>query len=129
MIGIDLQDKRPLYLQIIEGIESLTLKGILKPNEQLPSVRSLAMDLSISPNTIQRAYLELEKRGIIYSLSGKGSFISENSAALEKEKMAELYRSLNEIVVTAKTLKISEKKLREKVSEFYHCGKVGDFFD
>ena len=68
MIVLDLKDKRPLYLQVIDGIEDLVLKGVLKPNEQLPSVRNLAMELSINPNTIQRAYLELEKRGTTYSI-------------------------------------------------------------
>lgn len=77
MIHIDSRDKRPIYEQITERLTELMLCGVLKKDEQLPSVRSLAMELSINPNTIQRAYIELERSGYIYSVKGKGSFVAE----------------------------------------------------
>ena len=78
MIVIDYHDKRPIYEQVIERFQMLILNGALEPGEQLPSVRSLAVDLSINPNTIQRAYGELERRGLIYSIKGRGNFVSSH---------------------------------------------------
>ena len=74
MIPIDPRDPRPIYLQIKEGLCRLILSGAVKTGERLPSVRELAGQLAINPNTIQRAYRELENDGFIYSVSGKGSF-------------------------------------------------------
>ena len=77
MIILDYKDRRPIYEQVAEKLEELMLLGVLGENEPLPSVRSLAMELSINPNTIQRAYAELERQGYIYSIQGKGSFVSD----------------------------------------------------
>lgn len=125
MITIDLRDKRPIYLQVIEGIEDLTIKGVLSADEQLPSVRSLAMELSINPNTIQRAYLELEKRGTIYSIKGRGSFISQDHGALAEAKREELYKNLATLISEAKLLDIGRDKLVKKVVELYDSAKEG----
>lgn len=94
MIVIDYKDRRPIYEQIIERTKVLIVKGIWKPNDPLPSVRSLAMELSINPNTIQRAYQELERAGYIYSVKGKGSFVSNPESLIEEKKM--------ELIVTLK---------------------------
>ena len=77
MILLDYKDRRPIYEQVVAKLEELMLLGVMKENEPLPSVRSLAMELSINPNTIQRAYRELESEGYIYTLSGKGTFVAE----------------------------------------------------
>ena len=74
MIKIDYRDARPIYEQVVDGIEGLALRGALPADTQLPSVRQLAMELSINPNTIQRAYGELERRGVIYAAKGRGNF-------------------------------------------------------
>ena len=86
MIIIDYKDRRPIYEQVIERFQDLIVKGILKPDSQLPSVRNLAMELSINPNTIQRAYAELERQGFIYSIKGRGSFVSFNEELLTMKK-------------------------------------------
>ena len=86
MITIDYQSKTPLYEQIVERFQMLILKGILKPDEQMPSVRSLATSLSINPNTIQKAYAALEQQGYIYSLKGRGNFVSGNDLPFQKEQ-------------------------------------------
>ena len=77
MIILDYRDRRPIYEQVISRFQELMLTGALEKDSQLPSVRSLAMELSINPNTIQRAYRELESEGYIYTLSGKGTFVAE----------------------------------------------------
>ena len=79
MIELDYRDSRPLYEQVAERLRELMFKGALPQDAQLPSVRSLATELSINPNTIQRAYTELERQGYIYSIKGKGSFVADNS--------------------------------------------------
>lgn len=76
MINIDLMSRTPIYEQVYNKIVELILKGILHENDQIPSVRSLAKELGVNPNTVAKAYGELERDGIIYSLSGRGSFIS-----------------------------------------------------
>ena len=86
MIILDYKDTRPIYEQIVEKFKLLILKGVLMKDEQMPSVRSLAVELSINPNTIQKAYAELERQGYIYTIKGRGNFILDNGALLEKKK-------------------------------------------
>lgn len=86
MIVLDYRDGRPLYEQITERLEELMFQEVLTENMRLPSVRSLATELSINPNTIQRAYAELEHRGYIYSVKGKGSFVAEGSRLRSRRK-------------------------------------------
>ena len=86
MIVLDLKDARPLYEQIVERFQHLILCGALPEDEKLPSVRNLAMELSINPNTIQKAYGELEREGFIYSVKGRGNFVASNSSLKETKK-------------------------------------------
>ena len=88
MILIDYKDSRPIYEQVTERFIELILKGVLQGDSQMPSVRSLAMDLSINPNTIQKAYMELERRGFIYSVKGRGSFVSDSAKLLGEKKLS-----------------------------------------
>lgn len=77
MIQLNYRDTRPFYQQIKDNVRQLVVSGALKKDEKLPSVRELAASLAINPNTIQRAYRELENEGYIYTLSGKGTFVAE----------------------------------------------------
>lgn len=79
MIVLDYRDKRPIYEQVVEKLEHLIICGGLEPNSKLPSVRALAMDLSVNPNTIQRAYMQLEQDGYIYSVIGRGNYVTDKS--------------------------------------------------
>lgn len=90
MLHIDYRDSRPIYEQVADSFERMAICGALAPDSQLPSVRQLAMELSINPNTIQRAYSELEKRGVAYSVKGKGNFISADCGALRTRRLQEL---------------------------------------
>ncbi len=82
VISVDTRDRKPIYEQLTDNIKSLVLRGILAPDEQLPGVRTLAVELAINPNTIQKAYAELERQGIIYSMQGRGSFVTNNVESL-----------------------------------------------
>lgn len=77
MISLNFRDSRPIYEQIKDGLRKLVISGALQPDEKLPSVRELASSLAINPNTIQRAYRDLESEGYIYSIQGKGSFAAK----------------------------------------------------
>ncbi len=77
MIQLNYRDTRPFYQQIKDNVRQLVVSGALKKHEKLPSVREMAASLAINPNTIQRAYRELESEGYIYTLSGKGTFVAE----------------------------------------------------
>ena len=77
MFDIDLQSRVPIYEQLYKKTLELVMKGVLRENEQMPSVRSLAKDLGVNPNTVAKAYQELERSGIIYSLAGRGSFVAK----------------------------------------------------
>ncbi len=111
MITIDLSSRTPLYLQIINRIEDLVARGILQDGSQLPSVRSLAMELSINPNTIQRAYNELESKGIVNSLPGRGSFIVASPTVLFSIKKQSIQSELAAIIRQAKLLGIEKNEL------------------
>jgi len=79
MIVLDYRDKRPIYEQVVEKLEKLIIGGGLEANSKLPSVRALAMELSVNPNTIQRAYAQLEQDGYIYTILGRGNYVTDKS--------------------------------------------------
>ncbi len=97
MIQINYQDKRPIYEQIVEKFRTLVVRGVLKPDDKIPSVRSLAIDLSINPNTIQKAYQELERQGFIYTVKGRGNFVSAKDKWMADES-AETLGALHDSV-------------------------------
>ena len=86
MISIDTRDSRPLYEQVVDGFRTLIIAGVMARDDKLPSVRSLATQLAINPNTIQRAYRELESDGYILSVAGKGSFVAQIDQLAEQQK-------------------------------------------
>ena len=98
MINLDYKDKRPLHQQIEDGIKGLIINGIMLPDEQLPSVRELSVSLTVNPNTVQKAYKQLESDGFIYSVPGKGSYISPISTVKDDKKIDELYEELTHSV-------------------------------
>ncbi|MFQ8696091.1 MAG: GntR family transcriptional regulator [Alitiscatomonas sp.] len=122
MIILDYKDRRPIYEQVAEKLEELMLLGILGENEPLPSVRSLAMELSINPNTIQRAYAELERQGYIYTVKGKGSFVAENSVMKEKRKK-DLLIQVSEVIDEAISLGISGEEIKNMVEIQYQAAE------
>ncbi len=125
MIILDYRDRRPIYEQIMERFQELMMSGGLKQDEKLPSVRSLAMELSINPNTIQRAYAELERQGYIYSVKGKGSFVTDNSVLKDSKKQAVLKRQ-EETSLEALLLNMEKEKLKDIIDKIYDRGGKSD---
>lgn len=118
MILLDYKDRRPLYEQIVDKFSDMILKGVLGPHEKLPSVRTLAMELSINPNTIQRAYMELEHRGFLYSVKGRGNFVCDNDQ-LKEERKQEIKEKLSEQLKEAYIHGVEKKELEQLIQQIY----------
>lgn len=110
MIVLDYRDSRPLYQQVKDSLRRMMLTGLLEPDEKLPSVRSLATQLAINPNTIQRAYAELETEGYIYSVAGRGSFVSAGDGK-HLRRIAELTGRLVPLLEELKSLGYTREQL------------------
>lgn len=122
MIIIDYKDRRPIYEQVIDRFQDLILKGVLEPDSQLPSVRNLAMELSINPNTIQRAYSELERMGYIYTVKGRGSFVGDNTHLIQCKK-AEVTGEIRRLLKEAIGIGLDKEELYSIVEECYKEGR------
>jgi GntR family transcriptional regulator len=108
MFALDYQSRLPIYEQLYQSITRMAALGALEKSEALPSVRSLAQELGVNPNTVQKAYGMLERDGIVYSVPGKGSFVSGNASALLRQK------------------RLAAQKLRVSVLAAQECGMTRD---
>ena len=116
MLTLNYRDSRPIYEQIKDGLRRMIVTGAMAQDEKLPSVRALATQLSINPNTIQRAYNELETEGYIYSVAGKGSFASGTADAARRETLrADVKKLLNEL----RYLGVTEADAATLIKEVY----------
>lgn len=114
MIQLNYRDAKPIYEQVKEGIRRLVISGTIVADEKLPSVRELASKLTINPNTISRAYKELECEGYIYTLNGKGTFVAQGKAVQEK-RADDLMQEFDEVVMELIYLSVQPKELQERV--------------
>ena len=112
MVHLDYRDARPIYTQIIDGFRDQILSGILQPGERLPSVRELALQLTINPNTIQRAYRELESGGWIVTVPGKGCFVSDRTPGKDADRQA-LLAEFDRIVAALEATGVSRQDLAQ----------------
>lgn len=118
MIKLDLQSRLPIYEQLKSKIIELVMLGELASDAQLPSVRTFARELGVNPNTVQKAYQELEREKIIYSVAGRGSYISPD-IDLEKQLGESYIRKIKQAAAQAKKCGISEEHAVEAVREIY----------
>ena len=125
MILLDYRDKRPIYEQMVEKLERLIVSGGLEQGSKMPSVRGLAVDLAVNPNTVQRAYTLLEQEGYLYTVSGRGSFV-----APEREwRDGQLRRVLAEwAAMTCKDRDagLAQETLREQLAAVYSRADTED---
>ena len=117
MIILDYLDKRPIYEQVTEKLSELIYKGILAADEQMPSVRNLAIDLSLNPNTVQRAYSELERAGLIYSIKGRGNYVAD-IAGLLPIRQRQFYDEVDRQLDRLPALFISKEELIEHIRQY-----------
>ena len=111
MIQIDYRDPRPIYEQVADGIEQLALRGALAADERIPSVRQLSVQLSLNPNTVQKAYSELLSRGEIYSVRGKGNFVSGDQTGIRNKKLEQIRGEMLALLRQAKEFGASTEQL------------------
>lgn len=124
MITIDLMSRVPIYEQIIEQLETFVLKGILDVGDQIPSVRNLSIQLSINPNTIQKAYSELVRTGIIDTVPGRGSFIAKEAKTNLRNLQGNQLKELSNIVEKLALAGISKEEIVESINKVF-LEKVG----
>ena len=115
MIQLNYRDPRPIYEQVKDGIRKLAYSGVLGPDDKLPSVRELAMKLAINPNTISRAYKELEQEGFIYTVTGRGTFINQEFD-LNDSRKEELWQQFDKAAKELLGLSVTTQELVERIS-------------
>lgn len=119
MVHLDYRDSRPIYAQIVDGFREQITGGVLRPGEKLPSVRDLAAQLAINPNTIQRAYRRLEAEGWIATVPGKGCFVCGDGEIREREKKR-LLLSFDEAAAALLTMGASHGELVARIEKGEH---------
>ena len=121
MILLDYRDKRRIYEQVVEKLERLIVGGALEPDAKMPSVRSMGVELAVNPNTIQRAYNQLEQEGYLYTVSGRGSFVAPESEWREgkKKKMLDEWRQVTE---RAKEAGLGAEELKAELDRVFGEG-------
>ena len=117
LIYVDLRSRTPIFEQIIECVRDLVIRGILQPDEHLPSVRVLAAELAINPNTIQKAYGELERQGVIYSLAGRGNFVASDISALTGKHHEKLLQNIQDSIKAAGEYGVERSSVERTVSK------------
>lgn len=116
MIQLNYRDAKPIYEQIQDGLRRLIVTDSLTANEKLPSVRELAASLAINPNTILRAYRDLESKGYIYTVAGKGSFVAERQE-VDDSRQTELFATFDEVVGELLYLSVPKSSLVERIEQ------------
>lgn len=116
MIAINYRDPRPIYEQVKSGVRRLIMTQVLQPHDKMPSVRELSAQLAINPNTVQRAYRELEAEGYLYSIPGKGSFVSADKKT-DRARMEKLLEQLDEAVTELHYMGFSKEELIQRITE------------
>lgn len=122
MFKISLNGNLPIYEQLIEKIEEMVLLGVLEPDTAIPSVRDFASELAINPNTVQKAFSELDKRGVTYSVSGKGRFVTSDISKIIKQKsdkhIGDMLSSVRELI----NLGVDKSILIHEIEKLYKEG-------
>lgn len=126
MIEVDLHSRKPIYEQLVENVTTLVMQGVLKADDQVPSVRQLAVELAVNPNTVQKAFTELERRGVLYSVAGKGRFVNGELEGLRTSQNGKLIEELSILLLKMKTFGVSRGQIDAAVSSVYDDGKAGN---
>ena len=123
MIQLNYRDPRPIYEQVKDGIRKLAYSGVLGPDEKLTSVRELAMKLAINPNTISRAYKDLEQEGFLYTVTGKGTFINQEYD-LNDSRKEELWQQFEKAAKGLIELSVTQQEFTERVNRLLGVDEV-----
>ena len=124
MFQIDIMSRVPVYEQLIRQTEKFILLGVLKEGDKLPSVRQLSAELSINPNTIQKAFTELDRRGIIFSVNGRGNFVADKALKALEVSRRSAFSDIKDQIKDFALAGISRNELHEYIDEIYD--EMGD---
>jgi GntR family transcriptional regulator len=124
MIALDYRDKRPIYEQVADKLSHLIVCGVLSSNSKMPSVRALALELSVNPNTVQRAYAQLEQDGYLYTVMGRGNYVTD-SKEWKGSKQRSILEGLEGMLREAFLAGIAVEKIKVLVDRVYEEGKAG----
>ena len=120
MLEIDPRSSQPIYVQIISQIKENIMKGIMLPGDQLPSIRQLSSIVLANPNTVSKAYQELERIGVIETIRGRGTFIKKDyKAKVDDEKMTEIRLALKKLIIEMHYMGLTKEDLSQEVEEIY----------
>ena len=122
MFGITLEGTEAIHEQLSKGIKRLVITGVLKNDSPLPSVRELALDLAINPNTVQKAYAFLEQQGITYSVSGKGRFVAIDADGLKKIAQKDILNDIEPKILELKNLGLGLSDIKAEIEKLYEEG-------
>ena len=125
MYTIDVMSRVPVYEQVVEQTERFILTGILSPGDKIPSVRNLSVELSVNPNTIQKAVSELDRRGIVYSIPGKGCFVAEQAKAVLSESRRSELTGIKKQLMELQLAGISRGEIIEVIDEINNPEREG----
>ena len=125
MIQLQFRDGKPIYEQVKEGIKQMVYQNVLSPDEKLPSVREMASKLAINPNTISRAYKELEQEGFLYSQVGVGTFVNRELNLVEYRKR-ELFEKFDELTKELLYYSATTEELQNRIQGLEKGGQVDD---
>ncbi|WP_026571735.1 MULTISPECIES: GntR family transcriptional regulator [Sediminibacillus] len=126
MFDLDIRSRKPIYEQLVDKLKELIINDVLQVDEKLPSVRVLAQQLTINPNTIQKAYRELETQGYIYSVKGKGSFVNKLAKSEKSEELQKVKDQLEKLIAEAMFFGMTKDELQTLIEEIEEQVKRGD---
>lgn len=126
MFELDLRSGKPIYEQIVDKFKELIVNQVLETDEKLPSVRELAQQLTINPNTIQKAYRELENQELIYSVKGRGSFVNAISTQIDPQKVKQMQEELKKLLTEAQYIGMTADEIRNVVEQQLRNGGGSD---
>ncbi|OIJ18136.1 GntR family transcriptional regulator [Anaerobacillus alkalidiazotrophicus] len=126
MFQLDMRSRVPIYEQLVEKMKELIIHEVVKADEQLPSVRALAAQLTINPNTIQKAYRELENQGYIYSVPGKGKYVAPQADTTNNEKVKKMKKELVKLISEALYLGMKKEEILSLISIAEQSVKGGE---
>ena len=116
MINLDYQSRTPIYEQIVNQFERLISLGILKPKQQVYSIRELTTSLGVNPNTVKKAYEELESRGAINTISTKGTVVADDTSSILKNAINEKIETIKKEIEELAKLGITKEEIIKKIS-------------
>jgi GntR family transcriptional regulator len=124
MFKLDLKNKKSIYEQVVDGMKEMIVSGSLKSGEKIPSVRDLSAELTVNPNTVQKAYRQLEEQGWIYTVTGRGAFVSEDIREADSGLIKEIFAHIEPLVRQLRFLNVSGEEIVAAVAEMTKEGRI-----